>query len=125
MYESMRNCPLPRHLMWLSFKQSIWKSIEYTLPATTFTREESIALSKELYRPLLPKLGCNRNFPLLLRYNPPHLLGLGLKDPLFEQGIAKLIYFMTYGGANTSEGKLITSCMEYHQLEVGSFTPLF
>ena len=120
----MRSCPLPRHSMWLSFKQSIWKSIEYTLPVTTFTKEEANKLGKELYRPLLPKLGCNRNFPLLLRYNPPHLLGLGLKDPWFEQGFGKLSYFVTYGGTDTAEGKLIASCMEYHQLEVGSFTSL-
>lgn len=124
-HESMRQCPLPRHLIWMSFKQSIWKSIEYTLPATTFTKEESISLCKELYRPLLPKLGCNRNFPLLLRYNPPHLLGLGLKDPYFEQGMAKLLFLIKYGGSNTMEGKLLASSIEHHQLEVGSFTPLF
>ena len=46
MHESMSQCPLPRHLMWLSFKQSTWKSIEYTLPATSFTKKESIMLCK-------------------------------------------------------------------------------
>ena len=94
------------------------------MPATTLVDEEAITLEKELYHPLLPKLGCNRNFPLLLRYNSPHLLGLGIKDPLFEQGVAKLLYFVTYGGTNTAEGKLITSCTEYHRLEVRLFTPL-
>ena len=79
----MAQFPLPRHLAWIELRQAIWKTIEYVLPATMMSRSEATLLAKELYRPLLPKLGCNRNFPLQLRYNPSFLLGLDLRDPLF------------------------------------------
>ena len=93
---SQANFPLPRHLSWVSFRQALWRSIDYVLPATTFTKQECATLAKELYRPLLPKLGCNRNFPLLLRYNPPHLWGLDLYNPYWEQGFAKIEIFLAF-----------------------------
>lgn len=65
--------PLPRHLNWIGLRQAIWESIEYLLTATTLSRDEAAQLAKKLYRPLLPKLGCNRTFPLMLRYDPPFL----------------------------------------------------
>ena len=61
--------PLPRHLVWMGFKQALWSSISYVLPAMSLTKQDALQLNKEIYRRLLPKLGCNRNFPLLLRYN--------------------------------------------------------
>ena len=65
-HSDMCKSPLPRHLVWIGLRQAIWKSIEYVLTATTLSRSEAAQLVKELYRPLLPKLGCNRNYPLLL-----------------------------------------------------------
>ena len=59
--------PLPMHLIWIGLRQATWKSIEHVLEVTTILRKESDRLVKELHRLLLPKLGCNRNFPLLLR----------------------------------------------------------
>ena len=117
--------PLPRHLTWIALKQSIWKSIDYVLPATTLTRTEAYTLAKELYRPLLPRLGYNRNFPLLLQYNPTSLLGLGLHDPYLKQGLHKLSMLLANGGLETITGKLLQTSFEHLTLDVGSFTPLF
>ena len=89
------------------------------------SREEAKGVAKELYRPLLPKLGCNRNFPILLRYNPSWLLGLGLYDPFLEQGLTKLLHFITHSGSSTISGNLFLTSLEHHQLEVGQFTSLF
>ena len=124
-HQSMDRFPVPRHLVWLGMKQSIWKSIEYVLPATTMSAKDAALVAKELYRPLLPKLGCNRNFPIALRYNPPWLLGLGLHDPFIEQGLSKLQQFLLYGNSTTISGKLLTTSLEHLQLEVGSFTSIF
>ena len=96
-HSSLSKQPLPRHLTWIALRQAIWKSVDYVLPATTFTSSESRELATALYRPILSRLGCNRNFPLLLRYNPPHLFGLGLFNPYWEQGFAKielLVFFL-------------------------------
>ena len=124
-HKDMAKSPLPRHLTWIGLRQSLWKSIEYVLPATTFTRAEAATLAKEFYRPLLPKLGCNRNFPLLLRYNPPYLLGLDLHDPYLEQGLKKLDLLLTHGGLDTMTRKFIQTSLEHHMLELGSFTSFF
>ena len=124
-YQVLDKYPVPRHLVWLGLRQSLWKSIEYVLPATTMSKEDANFIAKELYRPLLPKLGCNRNFPIALRYNPSWLLGLGLYDPFLEQGLSKLLQFMAHGTSNTISGNLFTTSLEHHQLEVGSFTSIF
>ena len=124
-HKSMAQSPLPRHLAWIGLRQSIWKSIEYVLPATTMSRSEATYLAKELYRPLLPKLGCNRNFPLQLRYNPSFLLGLDLCNPYLEQGLYKLLHLVTHGGSDTITGKLLQTSLEHHQLEIGSFSLFF
>ena len=81
--------------------------------------------AKELYRPLLPKLGCNRNFPLCLRYNPSYLIGLDLYDPYIEHGIALLQIFVTHASTSSITGKLLNQLLEQHQLEVGMFESLF
>ena len=124
-YQALDKYPVPRHLVWLGLRQSLWKSIEYVLPATTMSKEDAGLIAKELYRPLLPKLGCNRNFPLALRYNPSWLMGLGLYDPFIEQGLSKLLQFMVHGDSNTISGNLFTTSLEHHQLEIGSFTSIF
>ena len=40
--------PLPRHLNWIGLRQTIWKSIEYILTATTLSRHGFVYLAKEL-----------------------------------------------------------------------------
>ena len=117
--------PLPRYLNWIGLRQVIWKSIEYELLAKTLSRKEAAQSVKELYRPLLPRLGCNRNFPLLLQYNPPFLLGLGLHDPYLEQGLLKLTLFVSRGGLETMTGIMILTTLEHHQLAIGFYNPLF
>ena len=124
-HESLRATPLPRHLNWIGLRQAIWKSIDYVLPATTFTEQDCNKIATELYRPLLPKLGCNRNFPLSLRYNDPSLMGLGLANPYWEQGSAHIEQLLTHVGCDTITGKLLITALEQHQLAIGQITPLF
>lgn len=81
-------------------------------------------IEKELYRPLLPKLGCNRNYPLLLRYCTADLMGLGLYNMYWEQGISKVEVLLTHGDNSTYTGGLIQSALEQHQLAVGTIVPL-
>ena len=124
-HTAMEAKPLPRHLCWMALRHALWRSIDYVLPAISLSQDQAHSLAKELYRPILPKLGCNRNFPLLLRYNPPSLMGLGLSDPYVEQGLSKLNLFQTHAGTTSITGHLIQTLLEQHQLEIGSFTSLF
>ena len=107
--------PLPLHLTCIGLKQAVWRYIAYVLPAASLNVKDYKLLAKELYCPLLPKIGCNCNFPLLLRYNPSLLLGLDLYDPNIEQGISKIELLL----------KLLRNLYEQHQLKVGLLTPFF
>ena len=75
---------LTRYLTLIGLRQAPCKSIEHAQAATNLLRKEAAQLVKELHRPTLPRLGCNRNFSLFLRHNPPFLLGLGLHDHYHE-----------------------------------------
>ena len=103
----------------------MWKSIEYVLIATTFTEKECAQISKELYRPLLPKLGWNRNLPLLLRYNDVSLMSLGLANPYWEQGFSHIELILSHGNRDTITGKLLTVMIEQHQLAIGCMNNIF
>ena len=124
-HNSLIESTLSRKLTCKGFKQALWPSISYVLPVASLNEKDGHRISTELYRPLLPKIGCNRNYPNLLKYNPPYLLGLNLYDPYIEHGIEKIKAFLTHGGSSSMTGKLIQSLLEQHQLEIGSITPLF
>ena len=121
----MEEKPLPRKLCWTALRGALWRSIDYVPPAITLSEEQSGKLANELYRPLLPKLGCNCNYTKLLKYNAAHFMGLGLMNSFVEQGLAKLNLFQTHAGSDSITGNLIQSLMEHHQLEIGTFTPFF
>ena len=117
--------PIPRHLCWQALRQSVWKKIEYVLPAVPLTEKQGNDIAKELYTPLLPRLGCNRNFPNRLRYNSPHHLGFGLHHPSHQAAFFRIEIMLMHGGVSTITGKLIATSYEQHKLEVGTYTPLF
>ena len=96
-HQVMNRFLVPQHLAWIGLYQSIWNFIEYVMPATIMGRKYVTHLATELYHKLLPQLGCNRNFTLLLRYNHIFILGLGLSDPYLEQSLMKLLLFVTHG----------------------------
>jgi len=122
---ALEQTPIPRDLIWVGLRQAIWRSIAYVLPAISLSKKEGILLAKELYRLFISKLDCNRNFPLKLRYNSAHLLGLGFFDPYLEQGISKLKVLLTHGASPSITGKLLQHNIEQHQLELGLLQPMF
>eukprot|EP00978_Attheya_sp_CCMP212_P046093 scaffold373619_cov63-Attheya_sp.AAC.1 len=78
---------LSRNLAWKAFRGTIWKSVDYVLPATTFTEEQCNTLIKPVYCEILPNLGANCNLPNTFRCAPNKSYGLALPHPYDEQGI--------------------------------------
>ena len=76
---------LRRYLVWQGLNTTIWRSIDYKLRVTTFSYKQGEEIAAALYRPLIPRLGAARTFPLLFRYAPRCYLGLGLLHPYTEQ----------------------------------------
>ena len=92
------------------------KHVEHMLAATNFSRNKDAQLATKLHRPLLPTLGYNENLLLILRCNPPFILGLEWYDPYPEQGLRKLELFVTHGGLGIMTGQSLQTSLEHHQL---------
>lgn len=81
---------LPRNLAHHGLHHMIWASLKDPLPACTITNKDGETITRELYKCFLPKLGANRNYPIVYRHAPPSLQGLGLPSIYVEQAIGQL-----------------------------------
>eukprot|EP00978_Attheya_sp_CCMP212_P019344 scaffold54142_cov31-Attheya_sp.AAC.1 len=112
-----------RNLAWKAFRGTIWKTVDYVLPATTFMEAQSQALIKPVYHEILPSLGANRNFPHAYRCAPNKYFGLALPDAYDEQGIHGIHYLFMHDIAFTETGRLFCTSIEEMQLEIGVWHP--
>ena len=85
--ELIRVGHVTRHESWLSLNMMTLKSLEYSIPAMTFTKEEYQQIMSPVLKHFLPKAGINRNIPRDLLYAPASIQGFDLKDPFIVQGI--------------------------------------
>ena len=118
----VRECAVPVTWMWRGFLMGMWKSVAYPLGACTLSEGDCATLAKQIYGPILPVLGVNRNMPTVMRYAPARYGGLSLPSPELEQGIQQLRLLLEHGPEQTLSGKLIRTSFEQLQLEVGELT---
>ena len=105
--------------MWKGFIQGKWRSIAYPFGATSFSPEECEALTRQMYKAVLPAVRVNRNIPKIMRYAPVVYGGLGLPSPYLEQGIQQIQLILEHGAECTLTGNLIRQSFEQMHLEVG------
>jgi len=74
---SIRTSYLHRHDVYRSAFTSIFKSIDYTLPATSMTTSQCKLINTQLHKKFLPRIGVDVHLPLPYRYAPKCLQGLG------------------------------------------------
>ena len=120
---NIKNGYLHRRVIWRAFWSTIWRTIQYPLPAMTMTPEEGDALLHKFYREILPNMGVNRNLPRVYRHAPTTYQGLGLPEGFMEQTIEQLSYFMMHASSETFLGRNMRASAEQLQLEVGYGTP--
>jgi len=116
---------LPRHMTWTALKCVIWPSLRYPLCVTTMSPCQLQQATAKLFQAILPKLGTNRNYPMALRSALPLHHGLGLPNPVWEQGIMAIKLFLEHANTSRMENTLIMTSMEYMQLQIGSSLPVF
>ena len=121
---AIKNGWIPRNIAWQGMQTMIWPSLKYPLPACNMTEIEGKSILTGFYKNVLPKMGICRNIPLVFRYAPTCLQGLGLPDPYVEQGIAQIKFLLTGGHICNLPGNLIRASLEQAQLEIGTSTPL-
>jgi len=116
---------LPCHLLWTMVHHILWPFFHYPLSVMSLNSSQEVQTVSKLYQVLLPQLGMNCHFPMVLRYALPQHHGLGLPNPYWEQGISRLHLFLEHANSTSSKGILIHASLEFLQLELGMHTNLF
>ena len=101
------------------------KSIEYPLPATTFSNKDCKSIMAPLLEVYLPKAGINRLLPRKILYGPKSHQGLGIKNIYISQNVAHIADYIEHQWKNSITGKFFKSCLESLQLEIGSEKDVF
>ena len=81
---------LPRALVDLALRLTLWKTLCYPLPATTLSIEQCHTIMKPALTAALPKMGVNRHFPRALVHSPMCFHGLGLRHLHTQQAVYHL-----------------------------------
>jgi len=114
---------LPHHMMWTALTWVIWPSLCYLLSVTIGNPASSSYITP--LQTILPRLRTNRNYPMALCFGLPLHQGLGLPNPIWEQGILVLKLFLEHANSSHMESTLITISLEYTQLQIGSSLLVF
>ena len=110
---------------WIALKTTIWKSLEYPLPATTFTKDELSSITGPLYKTVLPRCGYASSFPRDVLHGPKELQGLGLDNLYDKQYIRHVKDILDYCHRNSTSDEILRLAIESAKLEAGIGGPLF
>ena len=105
---------------WYCLTTTISKTIEYSLVATTFSREDIDAIMQPLFKAALRLCGLQRNMPRKLVYGPLEARGCGLKDPFYMQLILHITSILKHQHRDTPSRDLHQENMELLQFYIGS-----
>ena len=109
----------------LDLKTTISKTWAYPLSSTTFSFQDAVDIMTPAYQAVLPKMGSNRNLPLVYRYAPISAQGLGLPHIYTMQGTAHIQVILSHIKRSDRIGKLIESEIESLSLEIGTMNNIF
>jgi hypothetical protein len=112
---------LPRPAAWLSLTTTVLKTLQYALPATTFTEKQCTAIMAPCLAAGLPTSRICRTFPRDLVYGPLKHQGLALLNLYTVQGIEHTLTVMEFGyNMKTLTGKSLKG-----NLDLGVGSPVF
>ena len=110
---------------YIGANSTIFKTIEYVLPGTSFTELQCQQIERAFYRHLMGKLGLSTKFPLAYKFGPHKFQGAALLEVYVSQMIGKLIIFLYQSNIRSQLSNTFTLSMEAIQIEVGSTTQFF
>lgn len=116
---------LDRYESWVALTRVCTKSLEYPLPAMTFSEKQCKQYMAPMLRSYLPKAGFNRNFPRDILYGSKEYGGLGLHNPYLLQGIHHVADIIEHLWKRTPTGHFFKCNIESLRLELGINGPLF
>ena len=104
---------------WLALKTTIWKTLEYPLPALTLTYDQCETIMRPALRAGLNASGMCAIFPQALVFGTEKHQGLGLHHLYTIMCIAHIEDMMTHGHQHTITGHLFRTSIEQLLVEAG------
>ena len=122
---SIKTSYLYKHDVYRSAFESIFKSVEYILPATSFNERQCNRIDAQIHNTFLPKIGVDTHLPLAYRYAPTRYQGLGSMNIEVQQLIEKIKIFLPNAGQDTQMAHFIKSQLESLHLLLGTNRNIF
>ena len=104
---------------WISLNSGILKSLEYSLMATSLSKQQCKAVMAPILQAILPTIHIAKTLPRVVCHGPTESLGLDIPDLWYVQGIQKIWAYMRHGDSSSITGQLLRSSVEQATLEVG------
>ena len=114
-----------RYEAWTSLTMMSLKSLEYSIPAMTFSKEEYRQIMTPVLKYFLPQAGINRNIARDILYAPLTTQGFNLKDPYLTQGTEHIKDITEHLWKDTLTGQLLQCNMEQLRIEMGTNDSIF
>jgi hypothetical protein len=86
----MREGNLSRSEMWTVVQSTVWRTLNYPLPAINLTEKECEAIMALIIEYILPALGICRNFPCSIVFALKEFFGFGIQHLHTIQEILRL-----------------------------------
>ena len=109
----------------LALTSTISRTWLYPLQATTLSQNDCDDIMKPVYKTILPKMGINRNVPLVYRYAPRYLNGLECPNVYTMQGCAQIKSIIDHINSGSKLGHTMIAQLEAVSLELGTGRHLF
>jgi hypothetical protein len=103
----------------IGMKTSLYPALTYGLMATNLSKKQCSRVFHPVRRSVLPKMGICRNVPATIIHGPKKYGGMEFKDLYTIQGIEHIKALMENGGKDTTTGKLLSTLISGHVLELG------
>ena len=116
---------LQKHDIHRAATTSIFKTIDYSLPATFLSSKQCHKINVQLHKKYIPKMGVDIHLPLVYRHAPTRYQGLGSLHVEEKQFIEKLKIFLFHVSTDTQLAQIIKHNLESLQLILGTHHHIF
>jgi hypothetical protein len=103
----------------IGMKTSLYPALTYGLMATTLSKKQCSQVFHPVRKSVLPKMGICRNAPATIIHGPKKYGGMEFKDLYTTQGIEHIKALLENGGKENTTGKLLSTLISGHVLEIG------
>ena len=120
--EKIRRAPLSRSEATMVYHSRWMAVLNFFLPVTTFPENRCRQIQQPIISALLPKLGYNRHFPIVVRHALRKYGGLEIANVYTEQIVHHLRVFIGTLRQDTDLSKMLRIVLSSYQLFTGSGT---